>query len=39
MVGPGVVEGRQRRLEAGTRLADDPVAGDPAVLEVQLSGR
>ena len=33
----GVVQRRQRGLEAGARLADDPVARDAAVLEVQLA--
>ena len=34
----GVVQRRQRGLEPGAGLADDPVAGDAAVLEVQLRG-
>ena len=36
---PGVIEGAQRGLEAGARLADDPVGRDRAVLEVDLAGR
>ena len=36
---PRVVEGAQRGLEAGTRLADDPVGRDRAVLEVDLARR
>ena len=35
----GVVEGLQGGLEAGALGPDDPVAGDAAVLEVQLGGR
>ena len=34
-----MVEGLECRLEAGARFADDAVAGDAAVLEVQLGGR
>ena len=36
--GAGVVEGLQRGLQTGAGLADDPVAGDVAVLEIQLGG-
>jgi hypothetical protein len=35
----GVVEGAQGDLQALTASADHPVAGDAAVVEVQLTGR
>ncbi len=35
----GVIQRGQRGLETGARLADDPIARNAAVLEVQLGGR
>jgi hypothetical protein len=36
--GTSVVEGLERGLQPGAGFSDDPVAGDVAVLEIQLCG-
>ena len=35
----GVIQRRHGGVESGSRLADDPVARNPAILEMDLHGR